>query len=155
MAKESLPESNKKLTGHSARKGAIQKQKDAGIQETEIVQRTGHKNINSHLSYSRTSLEQQKKNTSVMLPDTNSNSVLNSNSISYNSHSTNEITGFNNTCSSSQNAIYNGNFDFKNLNPAMSGLFTNATINGEHFNFSFNTYTGTNHNQQSSGIKRK
>ena len=35
----------------------------------------------------------------------------------------------------------------------MSGLFTNATINGGHF--SFNTYTGTNTNQQSSGIKRK
>jgi len=51
MAKESLPESNKKLTGHSARKGAIQKQKDAGIQDTEIVQRTGHKNIKSSLIF--------------------------------------------------------------------------------------------------------
>jgi hypothetical protein len=78
-----------------------------------------------------------------MLSDTNSNSVLNSNSTTYNSHSTNETTGSNNTCSSSQNAIYNGNFNFKNLNPAMSGLFTNAT------------YTCTNTNQQSSGIKRK
>ena len=79
-----------------------------------------------------------------MLSDTNSNSVLNSNSTTYNSHSTNETTGSNN----SQNAIYNGNFNFKNLNPAMSGLFTNATINGGHF--SFNTYTGTNTSQQSS-----
>ena len=59
MAKVSLPESNKKLTENSARKGAIQKKKDTGIQDTEIVQRTGHKNINSLLSYSRTSLEQQ------------------------------------------------------------------------------------------------
>ena len=61
MAKESIPESNKTLTGHSARKGAIQKQKDAGIQDTELVHRTAHKSINSLLSYSRTSLEQQKK----------------------------------------------------------------------------------------------
>ena len=37
----------------------------------------------------------------------------------------------------------------------MNGLFTNVTINGGHFNFSFNTYTGINTNQQSSGIKRK
>ena len=59
MAKVSLPESNKKLTENSARKGVIQKKKDTGIQDTEIVQRTGHKNINSLLSYSRTSLEQQ------------------------------------------------------------------------------------------------
>ena len=103
--------------------------------------------ILSLLSYSRTSLEQQKK-TSVMLSDTNSNSVLNSNSTTYNSHSTNETTGSNITCSSNQNAIYNGNFNFKNFNPAMSGLFTNATINGGHF--SFNTYTGTNTSQQSS-----
>ena len=43
MAKEALPTNDKKLTGHSARKGAIQKQKDAGVQDTEIVQRTGHK----------------------------------------------------------------------------------------------------------------
>jgi hypothetical protein len=51
MAKESLPESNKKLTGHSARKSDIQKQKDAGIQDTEIEQRTGHKNIKSSLIF--------------------------------------------------------------------------------------------------------
>jgi hypothetical protein len=52
MAKVSLPESNKKLTENSARKGAIQKKKETGIQDTEIEQRTGHKNINSLLSYS-------------------------------------------------------------------------------------------------------
>lgn len=69
MAKESLPGTDKKLTGHSARKGSIQKQKDNGIEDTEIVQRTGHKNINSILSYSRTNLEQQKK-TSLMLSTT-------------------------------------------------------------------------------------
>jgi hypothetical protein len=65
-----LPESNKKLTSHSARKVAIQKQKDSGLQDTEIVQRAR--------------FEQQTK--------TNSNSVLNINSTTYNSHLTNETT---------------------------------------------------------------
>ena len=128
-----LPESNKKLTGHSARKVTMQKQKDSGLQDTEIVQRAR--------------LEQQT--------NPNSNSVLSINSTTYNSHSTNKTTALIYTCSSSQNALNNGNFNFKNLNPAMNGLFTNVTINGGHFNFSFNTYTGINTNQQSSGIKRK
>ncbi|CAC5397626.1 unnamed protein product [Mytilus coruscus] len=69
MATEELPNNDKRLTGHSARKGSIQKQNDAGVQNTEIVQRTGHKNVNSLLSYSKTSLEQQKK-TSLMLSTT-------------------------------------------------------------------------------------
>ncbi|CAC5421187.1 unnamed protein product [Mytilus coruscus] len=40
MATEALPNNDKRLTGHSARKGSIQKQKDPGVQDTEIVQRT-------------------------------------------------------------------------------------------------------------------
>ncbi|CAC5388725.1 unnamed protein product [Mytilus coruscus] len=41
MATESVHNNDKRLTGHSARKGSIQKQKDVGVRDTEIVQRTG------------------------------------------------------------------------------------------------------------------
>ncbi|CAC5389470.1 unnamed protein product [Mytilus coruscus] len=65
MATEALPNNDMRLTGNSAMKGSIQTQKNEGVQDTEIVQRTGHKNVNSLLSYYKTSLEQQKKTSPV------------------------------------------------------------------------------------------
>ncbi|VDI13417.1 Hypothetical predicted protein [Mytilus galloprovincialis] len=160
MATEALPNNDKRLTGHSARKGSIQKQKDAGVQDTEIVQRTGHKNVNSLLSYSNTSLEQQKK-TSLML-STNNPKISNSKTHTIakpvetitQSQSAEVISN-----SNSNQSIYHGNFNFPNVHPAMSGLFTNATFHGGNFNFTFNNGTSdqqpSNKNNLNKVNKRK
>ncbi|CAC5396456.1 unnamed protein product [Mytilus coruscus] len=152
MATEALPNNDKRLTGHSAKKGSIQKQRDAGVQDTEFVQTTGHKNVNSLLSYSKSSLEQQKK-TSLMVSTTSN--LINHPKISNcktNTKPVETITQSQSTESirnnNSNQSIYYGNFNFPNLHPAMSGLFTNVTFNGGTFNFTFNN--GTSSDQQPS-----
>ncbi|CAC5385718.1 unnamed protein product [Mytilus coruscus] len=122
MATEALPNNDKRLTGHSARKGSIQKQKDNGVQDTEIVQRTGHKNVNSLLSYSKTSLEQQKK-TSLMLSSTRElqhPTVTKSDNKENTSPVLETITSTQTQSTVSNNSkqsIYKGNFNFSKYIP--------------------------------------
>ncbi|CAG2245634.1 unnamed protein product [Mytilus edulis] len=152
MATEALPNNDKRLTGHSARKGSIQKQKDNGVQDTEIVQRTGHKNVNSLLSYSKTSLEQQKK-TSLMLSSTReSDNKENASPVLEAITSTQTQSTVSNN---SKQSIYKGNFNFSNLHPAMSGLFTNATFHGGNFNFTFNNGPSSSSDQQPSDVNKQ
>jgi len=170
MAKEGLPGVQKRLTGHSARKGAIQKQKDAGVQDTEIIERTGHKNVQSLLSYSTTNLEQQKK-TSLMLSSTSNksqNDILEPKQTKTMVDSKNDNEHvvakkdeeiFANQrqdvappqINTSQQAIYN----FQHLHPAMSGFFSNASFHGGQFNFNFNTYTESSSKADNDKPKRR
>ena len=56
----------KRLTNHSARKHLVQKLRDANIPPTEIMQITGHKNVQSVINYSSISKENQKRCSSIM-----------------------------------------------------------------------------------------
>ena len=69
---------NRKLTNHSARKLLVQKLRDNNIPPTEIMQITGHKNIQSVLNYSSISLENQKRCSNI-LANTNGDTYLSDN----------------------------------------------------------------------------
>ena len=71
---------NRKLTNHSARKHLVQKLRDNNIPPTEIMQITGHKNIQSVLNYSSISLENQKRCSNI-LANTNGDTYLSDNEI--------------------------------------------------------------------------
>ena len=50
----------RKLTNQSARRHLVQKLKDRGVQNTQIMQISGHKNVQSVNTYSRLNQNQQK-----------------------------------------------------------------------------------------------
>ena len=54
-------QSDKKLVNHSTRKHLVQKLVDSNIPSNEIVQITGHKNINSLNNYSAISDKRQQQ----------------------------------------------------------------------------------------------
>ena len=60
---------NRKLTNHSARRHLVQKLQDKGVQNPQIMQISGHKNVASINSYSRLNQNQQQ-NISKVLADT-------------------------------------------------------------------------------------
>lgn len=62
-------EGGRKLTNHSARKHLIQKLQDKGVENAQIMQISGHKNVASINTYSRLN-EQQQKSISEVLTDT-------------------------------------------------------------------------------------
>jgi hypothetical protein len=51
---------DRRLTNHSARKHLVQKLRDSGAKPTDIMQISGHKNVQSILNYSDMSLTNQK-----------------------------------------------------------------------------------------------
>ena len=57
---------NKRLTNHSARKHLVQKLNDNEIPPTQIMQITGHRNVNSVNSYSSLSDKQKEKISSIL-----------------------------------------------------------------------------------------
>ena len=59
---------NRKLTNHSARRHLVQKLQDKGVQNPQIMQISGHKNVASINSYSRLNQNQQT-NISKVLAD--------------------------------------------------------------------------------------
>jgi hypothetical protein len=60
MAKMSESAGIRRLTNHSARKHLVQKLSDAGIPANQIMQVTGHRNVNSINNYSSININQQK-----------------------------------------------------------------------------------------------
>jgi hypothetical protein len=62
-AKAGIP---RKLTNHSARKHLIQKLRDEGCNPTDIMQISGHKNVQSIINYSNMSMEAQKRCSSIL-----------------------------------------------------------------------------------------
>ena len=61
MAKDGGLDENKRFTNHSTRKHLVQKLRDSGIAPTDIMQISGHKNIQSVMNYSTMSEEKHKK----------------------------------------------------------------------------------------------
>lgn len=61
MAENAGLNGSKNLTNHSARKHLVQKLRDSDIPPTEIMQISGHKNLQSILNYSRISESKQKQ----------------------------------------------------------------------------------------------
>ena len=59
----------RKLTNHSGRKTIIQKYTDKDIPPTDIVQMSGHKNVNSVISYAKLNRSKQKRISSNIYPD--------------------------------------------------------------------------------------
>ena len=57
---------NKRLTNHSARKHLVQKLNDKEIPPTQIMQITGHRNVNSVNNYSSLSDKQKEKISSIL-----------------------------------------------------------------------------------------
>jgi len=70
---------NKKFTNHSARKHLIQKLRDNGCCPTDIMQISGHKNVQSIINYSDMSVETHKKCSNILSNVTASVSGLNRN----------------------------------------------------------------------------
>lgn len=64
----------RKLTNHSARKHLIQKLQDKGVENPQIMQISGHKNVTSINSYSRLN-EHQQKSISDVLSDTTGETI--------------------------------------------------------------------------------
>ena len=60
-----LPNKNIKLTNHSARKGLLQKFVDKNVPPTDIIQISGHKNVQSILNYSHISNETHKQMSNI------------------------------------------------------------------------------------------
>jgi hypothetical protein len=65
---------NKRITSHSARKYLVQKLRENEVQSTDIMQISGHKNINSVNSYSSIS-ENKQREISNILSNTRSESL--------------------------------------------------------------------------------
>ena len=61
MAIEAGFEKTKNISNHSARKHLVQKLRDSNIAPTEIMQITGHKNVQSITNYSEISEQTQKR----------------------------------------------------------------------------------------------
>ena len=61
MAKDGGLDENKRFTNHSTRKHLVQKLRDSGIAPTDIMQISGHRNIQSVTNYSTMSEEKHKK----------------------------------------------------------------------------------------------
>ena len=61
-----LGQENKRLTNHSARKHLVQKLDDNKIPPTQIMQITGHRNVNSVNNYSSLSDKQKEKISSIL-----------------------------------------------------------------------------------------
>lgn len=61
MAADASLDPNRRLTNHSARKYLVKKLRDSGIPPTDIMQISGHKNIQSVMNYSSVS-ESARKN---------------------------------------------------------------------------------------------
>ena len=61
MAIEAGFDKTKNISNHSARKHLVQKLRDSNIAPTEIMQITGHKNVQSIINYSEISEQTQKK----------------------------------------------------------------------------------------------
>jgi hypothetical protein len=57
---------NKRITNHSARKYLVQKLRDNEVQSTDIMQISGHKNINSVNSYSSISENKQREISNIL-----------------------------------------------------------------------------------------
>ena len=66
MLAASQVQSDKKLVNHSTRKHLVQKLVDSNIPPNEIVQITGHKNINSLNNYSAISDKRQQQVSAVL-----------------------------------------------------------------------------------------
>lgn len=66
MATKAGLEVNKKLTNHSARKHLVQKLRDSNIPPTDIMQITGHKNVQSIINYSSISEETHKNCSNIL-----------------------------------------------------------------------------------------
>jgi len=66
MLAASRVQSDKKLVNHSTRKHLVQKLVDSNIPPNEIVQITGHKNINSLNTYSAISDKRQQQISAVL-----------------------------------------------------------------------------------------
>ncbi|XP_053393690.1 uncharacterized protein LOC128555440 [Mercenaria mercenaria] len=61
MAADGGLDESKRLTNHSTRKHLVQKLRDSGIAPTDIMQISGHKNIQSVMNYSAMSEEKHKQ----------------------------------------------------------------------------------------------
>jgi len=57
---------NKRLTNHSTRKHLVQKLRDSGIAPTDIMQISGHKNIQSVMNYSEMSEEKHRQCSKIL-----------------------------------------------------------------------------------------
>ena len=61
-----IAESGKRLTNTSTRKYCVQKLREKNIAPTDIMQVTGHKNVNSINNYSEITLQKQKEMSEIL-----------------------------------------------------------------------------------------
>ncbi|CAG2243535.1 unnamed protein product [Mytilus edulis] len=137
---------DKKLTNHSGRRTAVTRLIEEGLPLTVVQQHTGHKNIQSLLSYQKNSLKKQKEIAHV-LDGGSSESVSNSKG---QPEQRSESPGVPSTSNQNNNAETS-----QLKNSAM--LFPQGTvINGGNFNFNFgNSTTSSTCQDDNAGPKPK
>jgi hypothetical protein len=88
----------RKLTNHSARKHMVQKLRDSGCCPTDIMQISGHKNVQSIINYSNISLQTQKKCSNILsgtqISSNKSQNTIQNESISISTSSHSQLAAF-------------------------------------------------------------
>ena len=93
MVQDSGLDSDKKLVNHSTRKHLVQKLVDNEIPPNEIIQITGHKNVNSLNNYSSLSDKKQKQISAVLSNDASTSQTLSAVSIEEKTKSDSYLAG--------------------------------------------------------------
>ena len=168
MAVDGGLDKNKRLTNHSTRKHLVQKLRDSGIAPTDIMQISGHKNIQSVLNYSAMSEAKHKECSKILSnvrPRPSATATLSSNDFSY-TKETPTLSATKDLCQtenknitqneiivphppsqllvpeSSANCDSNSNSlstDNITLNTQLNSLFSGAILNIQNFNLHMNS----------------
>ena len=93
VVQDSGLDSDKKLVNHSTRKHLVQKLVDNEIPPNEIIQITGHKNVNSLNNYSSLSDKKQKQISAVLSNDASTSQTLSAVSIEEKTKSDSYLAG--------------------------------------------------------------
>ncbi|XP_033731021.1 uncharacterized protein KIAA1958 homolog [Pecten maximus] len=123
MAQKGNLDKDKKLTNHSARKHLVQKLRDANVPPTDIMQISGHKNVQSIINYSSISETQQRSYSNMLATHRETGNPVNLNPSSemnfthvpsvHNASSTSSITQANSQLNS---IFYGATLHINNLN---------------------------------------
>ena len=130
-----------RLTNHIARKRMIQKLNDNDVPPTNIMQLSGHKNIQSINNYSQVSVQQQKTMSRILSGSASSTEpgVLDKTSRSQNNKQLKKVLAQGETMSCITYHSVSALPAPSNPTSAATGLFSGAVINGGHFTININT----------------
>ena len=140
-----MPTNERHLTNTSGRKYLVQKLKASGVQETEIIHVTGHKDTRSLKSYSELSTQQARGISSLLHHPKQSSSL-----VPRATPHPNLIYPAPGTSTSQSTVVSSQQNTACSSNPGLSALFAGSTITGGTFNITVN-----NNNTSQSQLRQK